>query len=219
MPNYRVTAQGGLNIRGGPGTDFEDVGDLSFNEIVNSPDTTGWVPIVVVDEDGVQSVAWVSEKYLSEDDGEPAPAPPAEPQGKITGKSVVAKAMTQAGDPYIFGYEVNLTDPDPKAFDCSELVQWVCAQLGVIPAMPDGAIYQRDHCQKYGTMITLAKAVKTAGALLFRIQANGSNHVVISRGDGSTIEAKGSAYGVGVFSLKAANFTHAALIPGVTYDA
>jgi len=215
--NYRVTATGGLNIRSGPGTDFEDVGDLPFNEIVNSPDTNGWVPILVADEDGAESVAWASAKYLVEDVGVEDPVAPAEPQGKITGKSVVAKAMTQAGDPYIFGYEVNLTDPNPKAFDCSELVQWVCAQLGVTPTMPDGAIYQRDHCQKYGTMITMTKAVKTAGALLFRIQANGSNHVVISRGDGSTIEAKGSAYGVGVFTLNTSNFTHAALIPGVQY--
>lgn len=139
------------------------------------------------------------------------------PAGKATGKAVVAKAMTQAGDPYIFGTEVDLNDPDPDAFDCSELVQWVCAQLKVVPTMPDGAIYQRNHCQKYDTIITMAEAVKTPGALLFRIQADGSNHVVISRGDGSTIEAKGTAYGVGIFSLNTKNFTHAAKIPGVSY--
>ena len=214
--NYRVTAKGGLNIRSGPGVDFEDVGDLPFNEIVNSPLTDGWTPIVVVDEDGVQSVAWVSAQYLSEDTTLPKPVDPVVPLGRITGKSIVAKAMTQNGDPYIFGYEVNLQDPNPKAFDCSELVQWVCAQLGVVPTMPDGASYQRDHCRKYATMVTVSKAVKTPGALLFHIASSG-NHVVISRGDGSTIEAKGSAYGVGIFSSAGRGWTHAALIPGVTY--
>lgn len=79
MPNYRVTATGGLNIRSGPGTDFEDIGDLPFNEIVNSPDTAGWVPIMVVDEDGVQSVAWCSKKYLSEDTTLPKPVEPIKP--------------------------------------------------------------------------------------------------------------------------------------------
>jgi cell wall-associated NlpC family hydrolase len=129
---------------------------------------------------------------------------------------VVTKAMTQTGDPYIFGTEVNLTDPNPDAFDCSELVQWVCAQLGVKPAMPDGAIYQRDHCRNHGTLITLAEAVKTPGALLFRISSSG-NHVAISMGNGATIEARGSAYGVGSWSATRSGFTHAGLIPGVSY--
>jgi len=175
--------------------------------------TIGGVWLEVLMDDGTYGMA--SGKYLRTYSGD-VEAPPVT-SGKPTGAAVVTKAMTQAGDPYIFGTEVDLADPDPDAFDCSELVQWVCAQLKVSPTMPDGALYQRNHCQNYGTMISLATAVKTAGALLFRIQANGSNHVVISRGDGSTIEAKGSAYGVGVFSLNAANFTHAAKIPGVVY--
>lgn len=134
----------------------------------------------------------------------------------VTGSAIVGKAMTQAGDPYIFGYEVDLDDPDPEAFDCSELVQWVCAQLRVKPTMPDGAAGQYDHCKKQGTLVSIEKAVKTVGALLFRISSSG-NHVVISRGDGSTIEAKGSAYGVGVFGTVGRGWTAAALIPGVKY--
>lgn len=163
-------------------------------------------------EDG--SFGLCSANYLTAYHGEVEPEPPI-PVG-ATGKAIVAKAMTQAGDPYIFGYEVDLTDSNPDAFDCSELVQWVCAQLKVSPIMPDGASYQYEHCKKFGTAITIEKAIKTLGALLFRISIAG-NHVVISRGDGSTIEAKGSAYGVGIFSTSGRTWTAGALIPGVKY--
>jgi cell wall-associated NlpC family hydrolase len=216
MPNYKVTAQGGLNIRSGPGTAYEDVGDLIYNEIVQSPDTTGWVPVLVIDEDdGLESVAWASAKYLVKATT-PDPVGPVAPSTKPTGKAVISKAMSQSGDPYIFGTEVDLGDPDPDAFDCSELVQWVCAQLHISPTMPDGASNQYEHCKRYGTVLLVSEAVSTPGSLLFRLYATG-NHVVISQGDGSTIEAKGAAYGVGVFSTAGRGWNAAALIPGVSY--
>lgn len=135
----------------------------------------------------------------------------------VTGQDIVDKAMEADGKPYIFGYEVKLDDPDPKAFDCSELVQWVCHQLGVKPTMPDGAIYQYRHCEKHGTGVDLAQAIKTPGALLFRIKDSG-NHVAISRGDGTTIEARGKDYGCGSWSSMRPGFTGAGRIPGVKYE-
>lgn len=194
-----------LNIRSGPGTQFGVIGSEIRGSVLISPE--GWTPILL--EDG--SIGWCSSAYLQAVEIEDEVV-----AGQPTGAAVVAKAMTQTGDPYIYAYEVNLADPDPKAFDCSELVQWVCAQLKIAPTMPDGAIYQMQHCQKYGTLIPISTGVKKTGALLFRIASSG-NHVVISRGDGSTIEAKGSAYGVGVFSSEGRGWTHAALIPGVAY--
>lgn len=80
MPNYKVTAAGGLNIRSGPGADYEDVGDLAYGQVVTSPDTTGWLPILVTNEDdtGLESVAWASKKYLAKDTT-PEPADPVVP--------------------------------------------------------------------------------------------------------------------------------------------
>lgn len=43
-------------------------------------------------------------------------------------------------------------------------------------------------------------AIRTRGALLF-IQTADTHHVAISLGNGTTIEAKGSAYGTGVFKV------------------
>ncbi len=64
--------------------------------------------------------------------------------------------------------------------------------------------------------IEIEDAITTPGALLFRMSSSG-NHVAISRGNGTTIEARGKAYGVGVFSAKGRPWTHAGLIPGVDY--
>ena len=49
----------------------------------------------------------------------------------------VRQAQAQAGDPYVYGAEANLADPNPKAFDCSELTQWAAKRAGV--TIPDGA--------------------------------------------------------------------------------
>ncbi|MCP3104051.1 peptidoglycan-binding protein [Myxococcus sp. K15C18031901] len=132
------------------------------------------------------------------------------PQGKGSVETFVQKALAQAGDKYIFGAETRLDDPNPKAFDCSELVEWAAAQAGV--HMPDGTMNQVPYCKQKGTTLSVAEALKTRGALLFK-----PGHVAISLGDGRTIEAKGSAYGVGIFSAKGRGWTSGALVPGLKY--
>ncbi|MBZ4421008.1 peptidoglycan-binding protein [Myxococcus sp. RHSTA-1-4] len=138
------------------------------------------------------------------------PPPSNPPTGRGTAESFVQKALSQQGDRYIFGAEVNLNDPNPKAFDCSELVQWAAHQAGV--SIPDGTMNQLPHCQKKGTTISVAEALRTRGALLFR-----PGHVAISLGDGRTIEAKGRAYGVGIFNANGRGWTTGALVPGLKY--
>lgn len=131
----------------------------------------------------------------------------------------------QTGDRYIFGAEADLSDPDPSAFDCSELVQWACARCGVQPTMPDGSWIQWQHCRNHGTLISIEEAIRTKGALLFVFGSDPSGknrpksaHVAVSLGDGRTIEARGTRYGVGSWSVAGRGWTHAALIPGVDYS-
>ncbi len=123
----------------------------------------------------------------------------------------------QEGDAYVFGIEASKKDPDPKAFDCSELVEWGCARVGVVPIMPDGAENQLDHCREHDTLIPIHQAIDTFGALLFRVPGDGHNHVAFSLGDGSTFEARGKDFGVGSWEANRPGWTHAALIPGVAY--
>lgn len=133
-------------------------------------------------------------------------------------RAIVALAQQEAGDRYVYGAEVNLSDPNPPGpFDCSELVQWSCAVAGVTPTVPDGSAAQLAHCRSHGTVMAIKEGIQTAGALLF-IQTASEKHVVISRGDGTTIEARGRLYGVGNFPATGRPWTHAARIPGVDYS-
>jgi cell wall-associated NlpC family hydrolase len=111
----------------------------------------------------------------------------------------IMAALKQLGDEYRLGAEVSLLDPDPRIWDCSELVQWAYAQAGV--TMPDGSWIQYAATRR----IAVDDALRTAGALLFigdaehRAAGNpeGIHHVGISLGTGRyVIEAKGRAYGV-----------------------
>ena len=142
----------------------------------------------------------------------------------ITPKNLLDLLLAQEGDVYVFGVEVSPSESNPKAFDCSELVQWGCARLGIKPSMPDGTIYQVRHCQKYGLLIPVEQAIRTAGALLFAFSDNPFSggrpehaHVAVSQGNGKTFEARGRKYGVGAFSALKRDWTHAGLIPGLDY--
>ena len=132
--------------------------------------------------------------------------------------------IDQKGDQYVYGHEVSLSDPNPRKFDCSELVEWACAQLKIKPVMPDGSWLQLRHCNKYGCEIEVKDGMETPGALLFRFSGDPfegdrpkSAHVGVSLGSGYTIEARGREYGVGIFKAKNRSWTHAALVPGIYY--
>lgn len=132
--------------------------------------------------------------------------------------------LSQAGKRYIFGHEVSPSDTNPAAFDCSELIEWAAYQLKVEPRVPDGSWYQARHCQKHGALIPIPRALSTKGALLFRFSTSPfsgsrptSSHVAVSLGDGRTIEAKGTRYGVGIFTAEGRGWTHAGLVPGIDY--
>jgi peptidoglycan hydrolase-like protein with peptidoglycan-binding domain len=140
----------------------------------------------------------------------PTPGPAPSPGGRGTADAFVQKALAQNGDRYVFGAETNLNDPNPKTFDCSELVQWAAHQVGV--SIPDGTMNQLPHIQRAGKAISVDQALRTKGALLFR-----PGHVAISLGDGRTIEAKGSKYGVGIFTAHGRGWTTGGLIPGMKY--
>jgi peptidoglycan hydrolase-like protein with peptidoglycan-binding domain len=140
----------------------------------------------------------------------PTPSPAPGPAGRGTAEMFVQKALAQRGDKYVFGAETNLNDSNPSKFDCSELVQWAAHQAGV--SVPDGTMNQLPYFQQKGSTISVEKALKTRGALLYR-----PGHVAISLGDGRTIEARGSAYGVNIFNANGRGWTAGALIPGLKY--
>lgn len=136
-------------------------------------------------------------------------------------ETVLLQALGQQGDRYIFGTEAKASNPNPTAFDCSELVEWSCARVGVQPTVPDGAYNQWQHCRRNGLEIPVGRGIVTRGALLFVGDGTGSGrdaitHVAWSLGDGTTIEARGAKWGVGTWP-SANRFQFAGLLPGVAY--
>lgn len=137
-------------------------------------------------------------------------------------EEVLLYAIAQEGKRYILGAEADAADPDPPAFDCSELVQYACDRAGVDPRIPDGAYWQYRTCLLAGTLIPVPDGIATRGALLFRVTRNLPSrfddvpHVAWSAGDGMTVEARGSAWGVGSWAA-AGRFQAAGIIPGIDY--
>lgn len=142
---------------------------------------------------------------------------------------IVAQAVAQAGDDYVFGAETTPLDVNPTEFDCSELVQWACMTVDPVldPPMVDGSWLQWQHCRDQGSLVGVAVAVVIEGALLFRFSSDpasrrrpDSAHVAFSLGNGSTFEARSRSYGIGSWTSAPAvrGWTHAALIPGALYE-
>lgn len=102
-------------------------------------------------------------------------------------ETMVRFALAQAGDAYVWGGN------GPSGWDCSGLVQGATAAAGKTLGKPVAS--QWATCQSAGVTISVAEALRIRGALLFRL-GSPYNHVAISLGNGSTIEAMGSAYGV-----------------------
>jgi len=130
-------------------------------------------------------------------------------------------ALAQDGDKYLWGAEAAYSDPDPDTFDCAELVEWAAAQVGV-EGLGEVSYLQYSDLREQGAEMTVEEALHTPGALLFRFGTQfedglpTSRHVAISLGDGRTIEARGSKWGVGQFDA-GDRFTHAAYIPELDY--
>jgi cell wall-associated NlpC family hydrolase len=137
-------------------------------------------------------------------------------------EDVLLWAIAQKGDKYVFGAEVPLTAQDGDKWDCSELVQWSCGKAGVAPAVPDGAFNQWAQIKQANGLISVPDGINTRGALLFAGDGTGSGrdaifHVAFSLGDGTTIEARGSKWGVGCWT-SVGRFNFAGRIGGLDYS-
>ena len=127
-------------------------------------------------------------------------------------------ALAQTGDDYVFGGEAAPDDADPDTFDCSELTQWAAGQVGV--DLPDGSWLQYLELEQQGALVPLEEGLRTPGALLFSFSSEptaaggrpAEAHVAISLGNGETIEARSTRYGVGSWEA-GDRFTYAAVLP------
>ncbi|WP_243061139.1 C40 family peptidase [Nocardioides sp. SR21] len=113
---------------------------------------------------------------------------------------LVSFALAQRGDAYQWGGN------GPSEWDCSGLVQAATAAAGHTLTKPSSS--QASAVAAAGKGLTIEAAIRTRGALLFRM-GSPYNHVAISLGNGQTIEAMGEAYGVCIGSANGRGWTSA----------
>jgi cell wall-associated NlpC family hydrolase len=120
----------------------------------------------------------------------------------------VALCLQQAGKSYVYGATPSASEPNPRAFDCSSLVQWAAIRCG-IPDPTRTTYTQEAKIRGAGRIISVQQAINTKGALLFQ-----PGHVAISLGNGKTIEAMNSSQGVRQGNAAGRGFTAGGLLVG-----
>ncbi|OYQ34757.1 peptidoglycan-binding protein [Sandarakinorhabdus cyanobacteriorum] len=139
---------------------------------------------------------------------------------------------SRIGQRYILGSNVPLDNPNWSGpWDCAEFASWcvyqafgflfgVGATKNVAKAEPYSG-HWADDAKKYGRVIAWEDALRIPGAALIRVPKAGKiGHVAFAMGDGDrTLEARGAAFGVGIFSGAAERtWSFGCMLPGVDYD-
>ena len=107
-PVYVQVTTSVLNVRSGPGTDYDKVGTVRSGQILQATAENGWYKV----DNG-----YVSAEYVKEVD-----ASAASQAGK--GQEIANYALQFVGYPYVYG------GSSPKGFDCSGLTSYVYSQFG-----------------------------------------------------------------------------------------
>lgn len=143
------------------------------------------------------------------------------------GRDILDTAEPHLNERYIFGARAELKNPDYKGpWDCAEFASWCVWQTYQIlfgttdwgggPDPYSGAWI--DQARRAGTLISVEDAARTPGAILLRAKGEGLvGHVAISDGEGGTIEARGTRYGVVRAPVAGRTWHHGCHIPGVRY--
>jgi hypothetical protein len=148
-----------------------------------------------------------------------------------TGKDIVAWARphAEANDRYVFGAMTPVGAVNPHTFDCSKLVSCAVYQGGGViygtdnnhgdPLHIYGAtIYWERDAEALGQKITVEQAMAILGCPVLRfVHGESNHHIVLSDGNGGTIEAASTNLGVIFSTLHGRRWTTGILVPGINY--
>lgn len=150
-----------------------------------------------------------------------------------TGRDLVELARKHLDEEYKF---VDVPKDDPNwhgPWDCAEFVSWlVYQQAGVLYGCENDkgdphtanawtGFWKRDLLSR-GIDVSVEKAAATVGGILLRFPPNVPGkygHIVVSDGQGGTIEAMGRAYGVKAGKVAGRQWHAGILLPEFSYDA
>ncbi|HTD42082.1 MAG TPA: peptidoglycan-binding domain-containing protein [Mucilaginibacter sp.] len=142
----------------------------------------------------------------------------------MTGDDIVILGDKHVGEPYALGALVPKNDADYKGpWDSAEFVSWLYYQTFGILYGCDAAgehcdFWDRDTNTK-GQIVTIEEAKSTPGAVILRLAGNGTvGHIVISDGNGGTVEAHGREDGIVNSVVDGRRWDMGVLVPGVAYN-
>jgi N-acetylmuramoyl-L-alanine amidase len=146
-----------------------------------------------------------------------------------TAAALLRIARAHVGEQYVLGAKVPKGNPEwTGPWDCAEFASWCVFQatgklFGCRPRAqgPDIADaysgFWMEDAQKLGKLISIGQASATPGAFLLRAPEGGAvGHVVISIGDGKTVEAHSSKKGVIESKTEGRRWHTGVLVPGIT---
>lgn len=113
---------------------------------------------------------------------------PADPENDATRRTIVLEALGQVGRPYQYG------GTSPDGFDCSGLVQYVYAQVGL--KLPRTT--REQHA--YGRTVRLEDA-EPGDLLFYSFNGSGIDHVAVYLGDDEAVHAPANGRTVIVASV------------------
>jgi N-acetylmuramoyl-L-alanine amidase len=144
-----------------------------------------------------------------------------------TAKALLRLARDHLGEEYVLGALAPKDNPDWHGpWDCAEFASWCVYQLtdrlfGCRPPKGDPARadaytgYWAEDARSLGTIISVGQAAATPGAFLLRLPGSGIGHVVISAGDGTTVEAHSRVKGVIEGAVDGRRWDAGVLVPSI----
>ena len=150
----------------------------------------------------------------------------------IRGEDLVALAREHVGESYVLGCHVPKDNWEWQGpWDCAEFASWLVYQIADrlygcdddsnAPAVADAytGYWMRD-VRQLGKKISVEEAARTPGAFVLRAPLDGvMGHIVVSDGEGGTIEAHSTKRGVIEASLAERRWDTGVLIPDIEYEA
>lgn len=149
---------------------------------------------------------------------------------KATGAGLLRLARRHAGEPYVLGALAPKNNRQwCGPWDCAEFASWLvyqvagrlygCHRNAGKPASADAYTgYWARDAEKLGKKIPWEEAARTAGAMVLRVPRQGARgHIVISDGQGGTVEAHSPQRGVIAYTLSGRRWDMGVLVPGIRY--
>lgn len=149
-----------------------------------------------------------------------------------TGAALLELAGRHLGEKYVLGAPVPKDNPGWRGpWDCAEFASWLVFQVGgrlygcnndaSSPSVADAytGYWQRD-ANALGQVMSVEEAAAIPGACVLRVPGAGAlGHIVISDGEGGTVEAHSTKMGVIRSTLAQRRWDKGILVPGIDYTA